>query len=141
MESITQKCWKSLRDLIQIASAVFSNLQILLLACYFEIKTLDASKKLTSSIDIASVPSADFIYDYAIKQPNVTRWGITFSQSTLPNGGRNIRYQIWHNTSLTLNSTSLTADLFNRDVIAITRGIDEAISTLFLNTQLFQFPS
>lgn len=82
----------------------------------------------TASVDIVSIPNADFIYDYTILNPNVTQWGVTFSQSTLPNGGQNIRYQVWYNASQTVNITSLTGDVFGRTVLSLTRGLDEAIS-------------
>jgi hypothetical protein len=47
-----------------------------------------------------------------------------------------MQIKVWYNATLTGNSTSLTGDVFGRDVVAIARGLDEAISTCFLLTVL-----
>jgi ABC-type Na+ transport system ATPase subunit NatA len=77
---------------------------------------------LSASLDIVPVPSADFIYDYAIKFPNTTAWGVVFNQPARP-GPTNIQYQIWFNATNTANKT----DIFGRTVLSLMRGLDEAI--------------
>jgi hypothetical protein len=47
----------------------------------------------SSPLDIVSVPNADFVYDYAITNPNMTLWAVGFSQSG-PATPINIQYQV-----------------------------------------------
>ncbi|TPX41335.1 hypothetical protein SeLEV6574_g06147 [Synchytrium endobioticum] len=75
---------------------------------------------------IVPVPSSDFIYEYAIRHPNTTKWGISFNRVTTPS--LNIQYQVWYNYSITANGT----DVFGRQVVSFIRGMDEAIIT-YLN--------
>lgn len=76
----------------------------------------------TAVRDIIPVPNADFIYDYALKHPNTTAWGVTFNQAAagLP---VNIQYQLWFNATNSANGT----DIFGRTVLSMIRGLDEAI--------------
>lgn len=92
----------------------------------FDSGLTDYTVKPSSSLGIVDVPSPDFIYNYSLKNPNVTRWGITFSQPAVATP-LNIRYQLWYNATSTLNSSSGTGDVFGREVLSFTRGIDEAI--------------
>ncbi|KAI8620644.1 hypothetical protein BC830DRAFT_1058977 [Chytriomyces sp. MP71] len=79
---------------------------------------------------IYPVPSQDYIYNYALTKPNVTRWAVTFDTVTTPNV--NVRYQVWFNASLTAN----VSDIYGRELISVVRGLDEAIITgLNGNTQ------
>jgi hypothetical protein len=71
------------------------------------------------------VQTSDFIYDYAVSNPNVTKWGITFNRTTTP--ALNIQYQLWYNYSNVANGT----DIFGREVVSFIRGLDEAISESF----------
>ncbi|KAJ2990991.1 ATP-binding cassette sub- A member 1 [Globomyces sp. JEL0801] len=72
--------------------------------------------------DIVPVPDEDFIYNYALQNPNTTAWGITFNQpKESPNV--NIQYQLWFNATNNANGT----DIFGRAVLSMVRGIDEAI--------------
>ncbi|KAJ3123094.1 ATP-binding cassette sub- A member 1 [Nowakowskiella sp. JEL0407] len=68
--------------------------------------------------------SDDFVYEYTLNNPNVTRWGLTFSIVETPR--LNIQYQIWVNHSLSSNQT----DFFGREVLSLMRGIDESIITV-----------
>eukprot|EP00842_Homolaphlyctis_polyrhiza_P000564 jgi/Hompol1/1508/HPOL_000597-RA len=79
--------------------------------------------------DIVPVPDDKFIYKYAVYNPNVTSWGIAFTQPTAASP-INVRYQLWTNSTATTNSTKLTLDVFSRDVLSMVRGIDEAIITV-----------
>lgn len=81
----------------------------------------DASKVPDTTLGMVPVPNADFIYDYTLQNPNVTLFGIEFSSVKTPL--INYRYQIWFNSSLMTNSS----DFFGEQVLALQRGIDEAI--------------
>ncbi|KAJ1524694.1 hypothetical protein HK096_000936, partial [Nowakowskiella sp. JEL0078] len=70
---------------------------------------------------IVRVPDSDFIYQYVMKNQNITKWGISFSQVETPR--LNIQYQIWANHTLASNGT----DFFGREMLSLMRGIDEAI--------------
>nr|KAJ3419409.1 ATP-binding cassette sub- A member 1 [Polyrhizophydium stewartii] len=78
----------------------------------------------TKVYDIVPVPDADFIYNYALKHPNTTAWGVTFSQTAA--SPINIQYQLWFNATNAANGS----DIFGRDVLAFVRGLDEAIITV-----------
>ncbi|KAK6097421.1 hypothetical protein MT418_003039 [Batrachochytrium dendrobatidis] len=71
---------------------------------------------------IVPVPDAPFIYEYALRWPNVTAWGVSFSESN-SNGVNNIQYQIWYNSTRVAN----ISDVFGRQVVSFLRGMDEAI--------------
>ncbi|KAI9363393.1 hypothetical protein DFJ73DRAFT_511027 [Zopfochytrium polystomum] len=73
---------------------------------------------------IYPVPSQDYIYNYAVKHPNVTNWAITFD-SVSTGGALNVRYQVWYNATLTAN----LSDIFGRQLASVIRGVDEAIIT------------
>nr|KAJ3422464.1 ATP-binding cassette sub- A member 1 [Polyrhizophydium stewartii] len=77
------------------------------------------------NLDMVPVGSPDFIYNYALRHPNVTAWGITFNQATT-NGVNNVQYQIWYNSTRVANSS----DVFGRQLVAFMRGLDEAIITV-----------
>ncbi|KAJ3401842.1 ATP-binding cassette sub- A member 1 [Chytriomyces hyalinus] len=72
---------------------------------------------------IYPVASQDYIYNYALNNPNVTRWAVTFDTVTTPYV--NVRYQLWYNATLTANGS----DIFGRELISTIRGLDEAIIT------------
>ncbi|KAI9344588.1 hypothetical protein BDR26DRAFT_835595 [Obelidium mucronatum] len=72
---------------------------------------------------IYPVSSQDFIYNYALNHPNVTRWAVTFDTVTTPYV--NVRYQLWYNASLSANGS----DIYGRELIGMVRGLDEAIIT------------
>ena len=67
-------------------------------------------------------PSKDFIYNYALQHPNVTKWAVTFVQSPGP-PHPTVQYQIYYNASLVAGGT----DLFGAPLISFLRGLDEAI--------------
>ncbi|KAJ3084515.1 ATP-binding cassette sub- A member 1, partial [Quaeritorhiza haematococci] len=90
-------------------------------AFQFESPLSDVNFKPDRKFGIVPVPSADFIYDYTLKNPNTTQWGITFNQTTTP--APNIQYQIWFNASQVANGS----DIFGRQMVAFMRGVDEAI--------------
>ncbi|CAG8495111.1 18204_t:CDS:2 [Cetraspora pellucida] len=81
----------------------------------------------TSTLGIVPVPNADFIYNYTLNHPNVTMFGIEFS--TVPGPPVNYRYQIWFNSTLMANGS----DVFGEQVLALQRGVDEAIVTFASN--------
>jgi hypothetical protein len=71
------------------------------------------------------VPNADFIYGYTLKNPNVTQFGISFNQTNPTDlSNTNIQYQLWYNSTETINGT----DVFGREFLSMFRAIDEAIS-------------
>ncbi|KAJ3333018.1 ATP-binding cassette sub- A member 1 [Blyttiomyces sp. JEL0837] len=75
---------------------------------------------------IYPVSSQDYIYNYAVNNPNVTRWAVTFDTQKLSASAlTNVRYQVWYNATLTANSS----DIFGRELISVVRGLDEAILT------------
>ncbi|KAL2914225.1 hypothetical protein HK105_206322 [Polyrhizophydium stewartii] len=84
----------------------------------------DSAAGPTKVYDIVPVPDADFIYNYALKHPNTTAWGVTFSQTAA--SPINIQYQLWFNATNAGNDT----DIFGREVLAFVRGLDEAIITV-----------
>lgn len=75
-------------------------------------------------LDIVPVGSEDFIYDYVLKNPNVTNWAIVFNEAKEPNP--NIQYQVWYNSTLTAEGI----DVFGIQLISFMRGIDEAILSI-----------
>ena len=94
--------------------------------------SLSLSSEPTSMVDIIAVSSPDFIYDYTLKYPNTTAWGVTFS-SVGSGSSINIQYQVWYNATGTQNVTALTTDVFGRSALAMTRGLDEAIISYLNN--------
>jgi hypothetical protein len=87
---------------------------------------IDSSVALTSSLDIVPVPNSDFIYNYALLNPNTTSWGVSFNEAGT-GSAINIQYQLWFNATATANGS----DIFGRTVLSFVRGLDEAIiSTL-----------
>ncbi|OAJ36263.1 hypothetical protein BDEG_20455 [Batrachochytrium dendrobatidis JEL423] len=91
----------------------------------FEAPMTDYTIVPTQVYDMVPVPNADFIYNYALKHPNATSWGLTFNQpaATTP---INIQYQLWFNATNSANGS----DIFGRNVLAFVRGLDEAIITV-----------
>ncbi|CAG8489659.1 3135_t:CDS:2, partial [Dentiscutata erythropus] len=81
----------------------------------------------TSTLGIVPVSDANFIYNYTLNNPNITLFGIEFSTDQGP--PVNYRYQIWFNSTLMANQT----DMFGEQVLALQRGIDEAIVTFASN--------
>ncbi|KAI8838123.1 hypothetical protein BC829DRAFT_404623 [Chytridium lagenaria] len=74
---------------------------------------------------IYPVPSQDFIYNYALNNPNLTRWAVTFDTKNPGAANVNVRYQVWFNASLTAN----VSDIFGRELLSVVRGLDESIIT------------
>ncbi|KAJ3314632.1 ATP-binding cassette sub- A member 1 [Blyttiomyces sp. JEL0837] len=80
----------------------------------------------TDNTVIYPVSSQDYIYNYAINTPNVTRWAVTFdTQKPSASALTNVRYQVWYNATLTANAS----DIFGRELVSVIRGLDEAIIT------------
>ncbi|KAI8915746.1 hypothetical protein EDD86DRAFT_186239 [Gorgonomyces haynaldii] len=88
------------------------------------IATLDAP---TTNKGMLSIPSADFVYPYVVRNQNTTNWAVTFSSTTDPTP--NIQYQIWFNTS----RTSEGDEIFSQELLSFMRGMDEAIITILNN--------
>lgn len=86
-----------------------------------------------STLGIVPVPDANFIYNYTLNHPNITMFGIEFS--TVQGPPVNYRYQIWFNSTLMANQS----DVFGEQILALQRGIDEAIVTFASND--FQNPA
>jgi hypothetical protein len=78
-------------------------------------------------LDIVPAPSAEFIYNYTLFNPNSTKWAITFNQTLGVSSERNIQYQLWCNFTNTQNVSALVSDPFGNEVLSMTRAIDEAI--------------
>ncbi|KAJ3173237.1 ATP-binding cassette sub- A member 1 [Geranomyces variabilis] len=81
----------------------------------------------STQMGMIPVPSSAFIYDYALYSPNITKWGISFTDT--PGPPRNVAYQVWYNTTNTANGT----DIYGRQLVAMMRGLDEAILTVLNN--------
>ncbi|KAF9433181.1 ATP-binding cassette sub- A member 1 [Entomortierella beljakovae] len=100
-----------------------------------DIKTLP-----TSTLGMVPVADAQFIYDYTLTNPNVTRFGIEFSIAQGP--PKNYAYQTWFNFTNTANDT----DPFGDSLLSFTRAVDEAIlqivegSSATLSATLKDFP-
>lgn len=75
----------------------------------------------TTKMGMVPVPDDDFIYQYTLRNNNVTEWGIFFNETTSPR--RNIQYQIWYNSTQTINTT----DVFGLKLVSLMRSLDEAI--------------
>ena len=82
----------------------------------------DPTFKPNKIYDIVPVPSADFIYDFTLQNPNTTAWGVTFNQPATATP-LNIQYQLWFNATNNANKS----DIFGRQVLSFVRGLDEAI--------------
>ncbi|KAJ3196135.1 ATP-binding cassette sub- A member 1 [Irineochytrium annulatum] len=74
---------------------------------------------------IYPVASDDFIYNYALANPNITQWAIRFDTKNAGQPNVNVRYQLWFNGT---NSANIS-DIFGRTMLSVVRGIDEAIIT------------
>jgi hypothetical protein len=72
------------------------------------------------------VESGAFLYNYVLKNQNVTNWGITFNQERDVNGNLNVQYQVWFNIS----RIAVGIDVFGSQLQSFMRGMDEAISIL-----------
>ncbi|KAI8053322.1 hypothetical protein BDF22DRAFT_683893 [Syncephalis plumigaleata] len=85
----------------------------------------------STSIDLNEMPkgvkgmvpvsNAEFIYQYALRHPNVTSFGIEFN--ILPGPPANYRYQLWYNNTLYNDDNNG----YNTQIHRLMRGIDEAI--------------
>jgi hypothetical protein len=81
------------------------------------------------------VANSAFMYNYVLKNQNVTNWGVTFNQETDASGNVNVQYQVWFNIS----RISVGIDVFGKiplltlgsQLQSFMRGMDEAISTSF----------
>jgi len=78
----------------------------------------DLNRVPAESLDIVPVPNADFIYDYTLRNPNVTFFGVQFEKND-----NDVKYQIWYNQTQTANET----DPFGASMLQLMRGLDEAI--------------
>ena len=76
----------------------------------------------STSQSVVPVPSADFIYEFALARPNVTYFGVAFSRVD-----NNYQYQIWYNNSLTANKTQSVSEPYGVVLTSLMRGLDEAI--------------
>jgi len=85
-------------------------------------KGIDA--QFSTSQSVVPVPSADFIYEFAVARPNVTYFGVAFSRVD-----NNYQYQIWYNNSLTANKTQSVSEPYGVVLTSLMRGLDEAIRT------------
>lgn len=100
----------------------------------------DVKKRPSSTLGLVPVPNGQFIYDYALNNPNITRFGIEFS--IVPGPPKNYVYQTWFNFTTSANRT----DPFGDSLLSFTRAVDEAImqisggSATTLNTNLKDFP-
>ncbi|KAK3826132.1 MAG: hypothetical protein J3Q66DRAFT_309581 [Benniella sp.] len=100
----------------------------------------DVNKRPSSTLGMVPVPNGQFIYDYALNNPNITRFGIEFS--IVPGPPKNYVYQTWFNFTTSANQT----DPFGDSLLSFTRAVDEAImqisegSATTLNTNLKDFP-
>ncbi|KAK9762918.1 hypothetical protein K7432_010861 [Basidiobolus ranarum] len=83
--------------------------------------SLDLDSTPKSNLGMVPVPDYEFIYNYTLRHPNTTLFGIEFS--TEPGPPANYRYQIWFNSTLMSNGT----DVFGDQVLSLVRGLDEAI--------------
>ncbi|KAF9109547.1 ATP-binding cassette sub- A member 1 [Mortierella sp. AM989] len=100
----------------------------------------DLSNLPTSTLGMVPVPDGQFIYNYTLTNPNVTRFGIEFSIVQGP--PKNYAYQTWFNFTNSANGT----DPFGDSLLSFTRAIDEAIlqisegSSAALSATLKDFP-
>ncbi|PVU98300.1 hypothetical protein BB559_001689 [Furculomyces boomerangus] len=69
---------------------------------------------------IVSAPEQNFIYNYALNNPNTTAFGITFD---IDKANDIYKYQLWFNSTVQRNDTAA----FNIRVLSLLRGVDEAI--------------
>ena len=128
MESTIPRLWRLLLQKMPIELDTNSrwNNHLLVRVDTLILIVIGPIQTLSTVLDIASVPDADYIYDYALLNPNTTAWGITFNQTGTGNA-INIQYQLWFNATATVNGS----DIFGRSVLSFVRGLDEAIiSTL-----------
>ena len=79
------------------------------------------------------VTDSDFIYNYTLYNPNVTQFAVTFNQTLAPT--RNIQYQLWFNSTETVNGT----DIFGREFLSVFRGLDEAIMAYLTDTKSAEY--
>jgi hypothetical protein len=105
---------------------------------------LDVDSLPSKSLGVISVPNENFIYDFTDKNPNITAWGVVFQKFISPfePGVTNYEYQLWFNFTESARKFRVkgapsfvvgTREPFNDDVVAMMRGLDEAISkTIFL---------
>ncbi|KAF9992881.1 ATP-binding cassette sub- A member 1 [Entomortierella chlamydospora] len=87
----------------------------------FENAMTDVNTLPSSTLGMVPVPDGQFIYNYTLTNPNVTRFGIEFSIVQGP--PKNYAYQTWFNFTNAANST----DPFGDSLLSFTRAIDEAI--------------
>ncbi|PVZ98997.1 hypothetical protein BB558_004991 [Smittium angustum] len=69
---------------------------------------------------IVSAPEQNFIYNYALNNPNTTAFGVTFD---IDKANDIYKYQLWFNSTVQRNASAP----FNIRVLSLVRGIDEAI--------------
>ncbi|KAI8872266.1 hypothetical protein GQ42DRAFT_161448 [Ramicandelaber brevisporus] len=93
-------------------------------------------KKPQSQLGIVAVPSSEAIYNYTLRFPNTTAFGLEFtlpdalnrssSAATDPNVEANrIAYKVWFSATLHANDTG---DPFSSpDILSLMRGVDEAL--------------
>nr|KAJ3412950.1 ATP-binding cassette sub- A member 1 [Polyrhizophydium stewartii] len=81
--------------------------------------------RIDRTYDIVRVPSAEFIYNNTLVNPNITAWAVSFTEPD-PATPLNVQYQVWYSDVLVNNGS----DPFSRDLVAFVRGMDEAIITV-----------
>jgi hypothetical protein len=72
------------------------------------------------------VANSAFMYNYVLKNQNVTNWGVTFNQARDLSGNVNVQYQVWFNIS----RIAVGIDVFGSQLQSFMRGMDEAISKI-----------
>ena len=93
----------------------------------------------SKNLDVVGVPSAEFIYDFAENQPNVTAYAVSFdiSPTSYNAATTNYRYQLWYNSSLTARNYPIAGappflpgylEPVNDAMVSVVRALDEAIS-------------
>ena len=77
----------------------------------------------SSHLGFVPVPSPDFIYDYVLRHPNSTLFGISFNIT-----GTSYKYEVWYNASLFAGPG--LRDFFAPPLLYLERTLEEAIFNL-----------
>ena len=92
----------------------------------------------SGNLGFVPVPSADFIYDYVLKNVNTTMLGVVWNITS--NGTVDTyRYQVWYNASLFIGSDPSAADFWAPPLVYFERTIEEAIFNYTNPTQPIAF--
>jgi hypothetical protein len=76
----------------------------------------------TRPMGISRIPSSDFLYDYILRHPNTTVFGVVFHMTETE--VVNVQYTIWYNSSTGIFDEG---DIYQRKMVSLMRGLDEAI--------------